>query len=146
MPLLHDPAVRDAIETRLTALRQDSPRRWGTMSPAQMLWHINEFLAAALGEGAMPPQRARLPLPIMRFLVLYLPWPRSAPTNKGALAKESRDFDAERARCRALIAKFTSRPVDGAWPVDPTWGAASGRFASKIQAKHLDHHLRQFGV
>lgn len=146
MALLHDPAVRGAIETRLAALRPDSPRRWGTMSPGQMLWHVNEFLAAALGEGALPPQKTPLPLPIMRFMLLHFPWPKSAPTNKGAVATHDHDFEAERSRCRALIARFTSRPVNSPWPVDPTWGAVSGTFASKLQARHLDHHLRQFGA
>ncbi|MDH4043589.1 MAG: hypothetical protein OEY20_06565 [Gemmatimonadota bacterium] len=146
MPLLHDPAVRSAIETRLSTLRQDSPRQWGSMNPDQMLWHVNEFLAAALGEGSMPSQKTPLPLPLMRFMLLYLPWPKSAPTNTGAVAKGNHDFEAERARCRGLIAKFTSRPLNAAWPVDPTWGAAGGKFASRLQAKHLDHHLRQFGA
>jgi hypothetical protein len=146
MAMLHDAAVRNGIERRLATLHPDSPRQWGTMTPGQMLWHVNEFLAAALGEGTMPQQKTPLPLPIMRFLLLYLPWPKSAPTNKGAVATGTPDFAAERARCQALIAKFASRPVDGPWPVDPTWGAVSGAFASKLQAKHLDHHLRQFGA
>lgn len=116
------------------------------MTPDQMLWHVNEFLAAALGEGTMPRQKTPLPLPIMRFVLLYMPWPRSAPTNRGAVAQGPYDFEAERSRCLALIATFTSRPVTGPWPVDPTWGAVSGTFASRLQAKHLDHHLRQFGA
>ncbi len=37
-------------------------------------------------------------------------------------------------------------PLDGPWPVDATWGEVTGPFASKIQAKHFDHHLRQFNA
>src|SRR6185436_12086404 len=51
MPMLHDPEVRRSIEARLEAIRADSPRQWGSMSVDQMLWHVNQFLAAALGEG-----------------------------------------------------------------------------------------------
>ena len=146
MPILHDPAYRTSIQARLNALRPDAARQWGTMTADQMLWHVNRFLEAALGEGALPAQKTPLPRPLMRFLLLYMPWPRSAPTNKGAVARDQHDFEVERARCRALIDRFTSRPLDGPWPVDPTFGAVSGKFASRLQAKHLDHHFRQFSA
>src|SRR3954451_5033901 len=99
MPMLHDPSVRSTIETRLNAIRQDSPRQWGRMSVDQMLWHVNQFLAASIGEGTLPVQKTSMPAPIMRFLVLYMPWPKSAPTNKGAIAMERRDLHAEPERC-----------------------------------------------
>ena len=144
--MLHDPAFRTSVETRLNALRPDAVRRWGTMTPDQMLWHVNQFLESALGEGSLPAQKSPLPQPIMRFMLLYMPWPKSAPTNRGAVTLVQHDFEVERARCQVLIDRFVNRPLDGAWPVDPTFGAVSGRFASKLQAKHLDHHFRQFGA
>ena len=48
--MLHESRFRASIETRLKALRPESPRQWGTMTVGQMLWHVNQFLAAALGE------------------------------------------------------------------------------------------------
>jgi hypothetical protein len=45
-----------------------------------------------------------------------------------------------------LIARFTAKPLTDKWPADPTWGDSGGAFASKLQARHLDHHFRQFGV
>ena len=56
------------------------------------------------------------------------------------------DFEAERAKCKALIDRFVSKPVDSAWPDDPSFGPANGMFASRLQAKHLNHHFTQFGV
>ena len=144
--MLHDPAVRSAIETRLNTLRPDSARRWGTMTVDQMLWHVNQFLACSLGEGSLPTQKSPMPLPLLRFFVLYMPWPRSAPTNKGAVANREHDLEAERTRCRELIDRFVSRSLNGEWPVDPSFGAVSGTFASKLHAKHLDHHFRQFSA
>lgn len=146
MNMLHDDAFRASIDTRLNSLRQDSRAQWGKMSPDQMLWHVNQFLAGALGEGSMAPTKMPLPLPIMRFMLLYLPWPKSAPTNPSALARDHYDFEAERTRCRELISRFARKPLTEPWPVDPNWGAAGGAFASKLQARHLDHHLRQFGA
>ncbi len=145
-PLLHDPDVRRSLEARLDAIRADAPRQWGTMSVDQMLWHVNQFLAAAIGEATLATQRSPIPAPIMKFFLIHMPWPKSAPTNKSAVPTGVHDLEAERARCRALIAKFVSRPVEGEWPVDPSFGPVSGTFASKLQAKHLDHHFRQFNA
>lgn len=116
------------------------------MSVDQMLWHVNQFLAASIGEATLARQKSPIPAPIMRFFLIHMPWPRSAPTNKAAVASGTHDFETERARCRELIARFVSRPVDGDWPVDPSFGEVDGTFASKLQAKHLDHHFRQFGA
>ena len=147
MPMLHDPAIRRSIETRLEAIRPDSPRQWGSMTVDQMLWHVNQFLAASIGEGTtLTTQKSPIPAAIMKFFLIYMPWPKSAPTNKGAVAKGTHDLEAERTKCKELIAKFVSRPVDGAWPDDPSFGPCNGTFASKLQAKHLDHHFRQFSA
>lgn len=144
MPMLHDPAVRTALEARLDAIRPDAQRKWGRMTVDQMLWHVNQFLSASIGEGTLDIQKSAIPAPIMRFFLIYMPWPKSAPTNKKAVASGAHDLEAERAKCKELIAKFASRPVDGDWPVDPSFGRVDGRFASRLQAKHLDHHFRQF--
>jgi len=145
---LHDPATRSSIEARLRALRPNAPRKWGRMTSDQMLWHMNQFLSFALGEGTYDRQTSpvRIPAPIMRFLLLNVPWPKSAPTHPRALASGSYDFEAERERLLGLIDRFVSRPLDGPWPVDPAFGNVTGEFSSKLQAKHLDHHLRQFNA
>jgi hypothetical protein len=146
MALLHDPAVRRSIEKRLDTIGADSPRQWGSMTVDQMLWHVNQFLSASLGEGTLQPQKSPMPAAVMKFFLLYMPWPRSAPTNKSAVASGQHDLETERAKCRELIAKFVGRPIDGDWPVDPSFGPVSGKFASKLQARHLDHHFRQFNA
>jgi hypothetical protein len=111
-----------------------------------MLWHVNQFLAASMGEGTLAVQKGPMPAAVMRFFLIYMPWPKSAPTNKQAVPDRDYDVEVERARCRELIAKFVSKPIDGAWPDDPSFGKQDGTFASKLQAKHLDHHFRQFGA
>jgi hypothetical protein len=146
MRMLHDPAVRSSIESRLKAIGPDSQRQWGTMSVGQMLWHVNQFLAASLGEGTLVAQKSPMPPAVMKFFLMYMPWPKSSPTNKSAIPKDDYDVAAERARCGELITKFVNRPIDGAWPDDPSFGPVNGKFASRLHAKHLDHHFRQFNV
>jgi hypothetical protein len=83
----------------------------------------------------------------MKFIVMNLPWPRGAPTLKRWVPRsESYDFAAERERCVRLIGELAAKPLDSAWPDSPTLGRMSGKDVSRLHAKHLDHHLTQFGV
>ena len=146
MPLLHDEAYRSQVINRIRNLRPDTPKRWGKMSADQMLWHVNGGLSMALGQIDVAPPRPPLPRRLMRWLVLNLPWPKGAPTLPPFVAKGAYDFNAERIRCLRLIEQLVSKPLDDDWPTHPSLGRMSGREASRLQAKHLDHHLRQFGV
>ena len=146
MKMLHDPAVRREIETRLASLKPDATRRWGSMTPDQMVWHLNQFLQFALGEGSYQRAKMPMPMPIMHFFLIYAPWPKGSPTHPDAKANASHDFEAERKRCLELIARFVSKPIDEPWPEDAAWGKVTGKFASRLQAKHFNHHLSQFGA
>jgi hypothetical protein len=118
------------------------------MTSDQMLWHVNQFLGWSMGEN-VPPAKKKNPIgaALMKFFLIYMPWPKGAPTNPNARCSDDKhDFEAERAKCKALIARFAAKPIDGPWPDDPSFGPADGRFASRLQAKHLDHHFRQFST
>jgi hypothetical protein len=146
MRLLHDPEVRRSLEARVNALHADAKPAWGKMSVDQMLWHINQSLATALGHLTPPVDRAPLPRVVIRWIVLNLPWVKNSPTNASFVARGAHDFEAERARCLAQVAELASRPLDAPHPPHPFFGAVTGREQSRLQAKHLDYHLKQFGV
>jgi hypothetical protein len=145
--LLHDPAVRQALRSRVEALGPDSIRRWGKMSIDQMLWHINQSFEQALGRVGSQPVKEPLPAALMRIVVLNVPWPKGSPTAPELVADGARhDFDVERARCLELIEAFAAKRIDDSWPISGSFGRMTGRDWSRLQAKHLDHHLRQFSA
>ena len=146
MPLLHDASVRSSLENRVRALRVGSAARWGQMSVDQMLWHVNQSMVAALGQTSLAEKRLPVPKSVVLFAVLNLPWGKGAPTNQALVATSRHDFDQERARCLTLIAEVVDRPMTGVWQQHPTFGPMTGKNVSRLQAKHLDHHLKQFGV
>jgi len=145
-PRLHDANVRSQLMTRVGALQANARGRWGRMTVDQMLWHVNEALAHAVGEGDIAQVRPPLPRKMIKFLVLNLPWARNAPTNPRFVAKTAHDFDTEKARCLRLIDALANRTIDGVWMDHPTFGPMIGEEVSPLQAKHLDHHLKQFGA
>ena len=116
------------------------------MSVAQMLWHVNEAMEGALGRIRADAMKVPLPRPVLKFLVLNAPWGKGAPTLKRWIPQHDRyDFASERDRCCRLVDALAARPLDDAWPDSPTLGRMTGRDVSRLHAKHLNHHLTQFG-
>ena len=147
MPLIHEAAVRERLRERVESLSPQSQRQWGKMSIDQMMWHCNLAIEMALGthkpeEGRSPP----IPKPVLKFMVLRLPWMKGAPTGPGFVATKTYDFAAEKAKMLRLIDAMCERDCAGSWPESPTFGKMSGKNWSELMAKHLDHHLRQFNA
>jgi hypothetical protein len=69
-----------------------------------------------------------------------------APTSAPYKARGTHDFEAERARCLRLVDEFAAKPLDDQWVDSPALGHMTGRDHTRMQAKHLNHHLTQFGV
>ncbi len=145
MAMLHDPVTLQSIRQRLLALRPDTPRRWGSMTVDQMLWHVNVPLRESLGEYVAPPSKPPLPRALLRWLVLNVPWPRGARTRPDMVALEHHDFETERARCLALIDRFVAADADASWPASRNFSMTGAQW-SQLHVKHLDHHLKQFGI
>jgi hypothetical protein len=151
MRTVHDAANRANLKRRLGALEPDTPRRWGTMSVDQMLWHVNTALRAAVGEvpwlaAGEAPRRPPLPKGVLKFLVFNMPWPKGARTLRTFVASDHYDFVTEQTRCLRLVEQLAAKPLDDQWPAHPLLGAMNGVEMSRLQAKHLDHHLKQFGA
>jgi hypothetical protein len=145
---LHDAADRDAILRRVAALRADTSRRWGTMSAGAMVAHLCASAQMALGELATQPKgvRAFQRFPIKHLVLYVLPIPKGAPTARELVVPDAGDFEAARSRLEALVARVAATPVDGQGPTHPLFGALTNKEWGVLAYKHMDHHLRQFGV
>lgn len=144
--LLHDPAVHTSIRQRVESLRVDSPRQWGRMTIDQMLWHVNVSMREAVGDYKPEIPPIPIPKPVMRWLVLNVPWGRGARTRPDMYAKSTYDFEAQKAECLALIDRIAAHPLSAPWPDSVSMGRMKGEHWSRLTARHLDHHLRQFGA
>jgi hypothetical protein len=146
MKRLHDSAVRASIRSRIENLTPSSARRWGKMSVDQMLWHCNQVLGTSLGDIRVEPRLPPFPVPMLKFMLFNLPWPHGAPTAPEYTAAEQRPFEAERAKCLELIDRFAAQDIaKTTWP-HAVFGQLTGPEWSRLQFKHLDHHLKQFSA
>ncbi len=148
MSLFHPPDC-EALRRRFVALEPEGPRQWGRMDAAQMLAHCAKGLEAAMTDRPVRQVLlGRLVAPLLRPLVLgEKPFRRNAPTSPLFVVADARDFDAELRRLAHLIDRYVQRGPDAAARVPHIFfGRLSGEQWGRLMYKHLDHHLRQFGV
>lgn len=147
-PTLLAETDRDALLARLARVKPGTPPRWGRMNAGQMLHHLAEAQRMALGELAVRPRVKRLfRTRLAKYLFIRtLPIPKGIPTAPELLSRDRFDFSAERARLIGAIARFASVPGTGRGPEHPLFGVLTWPEWGLLQYKHVDHHLRQFGV
>ncbi len=148
MLTLADAATRAALTARIQALAPNAAARWGRMQAPEMLAHCRDSMRMAYGELYCAPKRVSLArLGVSKWLVLrVLPFPKGAPTAPELVARRPDPWDVERDALVGLIARFDLERARGTWPAHPLFGNLTYEQWGQLGWKHLDHHLRQFGV
>jgi len=137
------------ISQRIKALSASSKGLWGKMSVAQMLAHCQRPFRAALSEDKTK-----------RGLLSYLfgsmtkrnflnseTFRKNLPTAPGFKITHQPDFEEERNKLLADFEHFLSIDTDIlATKVHPFFGPMNESEWYELMYKHLDHHLKQFGV
>ena len=151
MKNLFDATVADQIKTRLGTLKPQSERRWGKMSAPQMLAHCSVSMQWAVGQ--VVPEKGPLLVRLMGRLVKPLvfrnedPLRKNSPTAKSLIVTDERDFAKERERLTGLIDKFAAGGAAGCTKNPHSFfGKMTPEEWATLMYRHLDHHLRQFGV
>ena len=148
MPSLFVPQVRSTILDRISRLSPERKPVWGRFTAPEMVCHVSCGLRHALGELAAGPLSRRLTwFPINWLVIHVVPWPRGKGRSPPEfLATRPTTWMADVSRLRRLIERFAAKGAAAAWPESPVFGRISGRSWGVMEHKHLDHHLRQFGV
>lgn len=150
MTNLLDAATATRMKARIADLRPDSARLWGKMNAPQALAHCAAGLEWAVGDR-VPPRMllggiiGRLIKPIV--LGNDKPMRHNAPTAPSLVVADERDLAVERQRVCALIDRFVAAGPEGCTTHPHSFfGRLTPREWAILSYKHLDHHLRQFGV
>ncbi len=149
MPSFFDAAARAALIARIDRLQPDSPRQWGKMTPAQMQVHIGDQLRIALGTlpCASIANFVSTSAPV-RWIVIHspLPWPKGAPTAPELKNPATATWDADRDGLIEVIRKAAACGTSHNWQPHPAFGKLDGHSWGVLIWRHMDHHLRQFGI
>ena len=148
MPSLFDPQVRTAILDRVSRLTRARKPVWGRFTTNEMVCHVSCGLRQGLGElEADPPSGPLARFPLNWLMIHVLPWPKGKGQSPPEfLATRPTMWAADVSRLRDLIARFAARGPAAPWPPSRVFGRISGSSWGVLQHKHLEYHLRQFGV
>lgn len=149
MESLFTTEAHDEILSRIEKLDKNVQAKWGKMNASQMLAHCNFPLQVALHDIVLEkPNLFKRLLFAMFKSSLYddKPWKQSLPTTKEFIVNTDKDFEAEKTRLVNIINRFHKEKIRSEWPPHPMFGSFTNEQWGKMQYKHLDHHLKQFGV
>jgi hypothetical protein len=147
-----DPDVVRSLKERLGRLRPDSPRRWGTLTPHEMLCHLGDATAMVLRtrpRNAPLIARSRL---FVKLVGLWspIPWPHGRPTNPmhnpRAEGTRPSDFVHDLTRAVAGLEGIADAVTGELEPAHGLFGTMSLRDWQRWAYRHTNHHLRQFGL
>ena len=148
MKTLFDSARRKELTDRLRRLTAQHTRRWGRMSAHRMINHVADQLRMALGEIPSRERRTMWRNPLLSYVMIFwLPWPKGkAKAPREGFTTQPTEWSADVQTLVGLIEQFSNQAITSQWPVHPLFGRLSGRAWGVLSYRHLDHHLRQFGV
>jgi Protein of unknown function (DUF1569) len=146
---LYDNEAHREILDRIGKLGPDLRPSWGVMSPAQMCAHCAEVLEVAEGKALEgTPWFVRPFGGLIKKLVLSdRPYPRGARTHPQYVFADLVNFASGRDRLVAAVnALFEAGRESAGLAPHPLFGRMTAEEKGWGMYKHLDHHLRQFGV
>jgi hypothetical protein len=146
MPTIRSLSDRAAILARLDRLTPDTRPQWGTLTAPRLLCHLADQLRMGLGDLPAQSRASFLTTTVLKWLVVYSPLktpPGKVQTLPEMLTTSPTTWTADLATCRTLIERLSTA---SAAPPHPTFGRLSPEGWGRLAWKHLDHHLRQFGV
>jgi hypothetical protein len=146
---LFQPDAVDELIVRIDRLQPATQHLWGKMDVAQMMAHCSTTLDMASGRLVLPRLWiGRLLGPFVRpIFTNEKPLSRNSPTDKKLVVSDQRDFTREHEQLKLRIREFQQGGEEQCTKhPHPFFGTLTPREWSTGMYKHLDHHLRQFGV
>jgi len=147
MNSIFEKASNEVMVARINKLSPETKALWGKMTVNQMLKHTNESILIAFGEKTLKINF------LMRFLgkmmknkVFNSEFKKNSPTAPEFIFKEEYDFEGAKNELISNFSQFAKGHDSIKITNHPFWGKMSFEDWDKLMWKHLDHHLRQFGV
>lgn len=150
LPNIFTKEVADSVIDRINQLTPSSQPLWGKMNVAQMFAHC------CVAYEMVYTDKHPKPGLIMGFILKNLikkavvsdkPYSKNSKTAPAFLVSNQKDFEIERKRLADYISETQ---VLGAYIFDGklshSFGPLSANEWNNMFYKHLDHHLKQFGV
>lgn len=146
MKTVFDTQTADELINRIARLNNNSRPEWGKMTVYQMIRHC-----AMWEEMLLKKQLYKQSFLVRLFGKIALkdmmkdePAKRNLPTVPSFKITDDGDVEAEKEKWIALILEHRKHNNEGF--IHPFFGKLTADQAGRMDYKHIDHHLRQFGV
>lgn len=149
MKSLFNKADNDAIINRINQINNNSKPLWGKMNAAQMLAHCQVPLKVGFGEVKLKRNLIGILFGGLakRTMVNEKPFKKNLPTDRTFVITEHPVLETEKQNLAGLVQRFTTfGPAGLSNEPHPFFGKLTNDEWDILSWKHLDHHLRQFGV
>jgi hypothetical protein len=149
MKSLFDKESFEEINNRLDRIDDLSVSQWGKMDVSQMFAHCCEPLKIALGikDSKQEHYLKKLILSLFKHKMYDdSEWKKNLPTPDQFKISDKKKFDLELNNHKSLIENFHLDKNKTEWPKHPMFGIFTSEQWGKMQYKHINHHLKQFGV
>jgi len=149
MESLYNPQGNQNIIDRINQLSPITLSQWGTMTVSQMLAHCQQPIKVPLGLLELKPNWMSFFFgkAIKKQMLTQDKFKKDLPTVKEFRIQREPNFEEAKKDLTGLIARFAQEgPAAIKQPKHPFFGVMTVEEWDILQWKHLDHHLRQFGV
>lgn len=135
------------LKTRVESLTENKTPLWGKMNAGQMVWHCQGPLNIILNHNTYNLKPNWFVKTFFKK-TMYSDklWRKNLPTLPTFKTSESKIFTDEKNKLVALMDELDQQKHKETWQPHPVFGELTKEQWGKMQYKHLDHHLRQFGV
>jgi hypothetical protein len=150
MKSIRDEKCRAELLDRLNKLTPESKAAWGRMSVEQMLSHLVQAHELPF-KSDIPDFSNFMSRTFIKPLILYvLPMPKeiqtSAQMDQQQEGRKALGFEIDKENVIESVMKVGTLAADHQCQYHPFFGKMSAKEWGLIAHKHMDHHLRQFGV
>ena len=150
MKTIRNETDRTKLIERLNKLTGDETPAWGKMTAEQMMSHLVQAGDLPF-ESSVPDRSTFMSRTFVKPLILYvLPMPKevkiSAEMDQQQKGRKPLGFETDRSVLIESMKKLGELSVDHKCLDHPFFGKMSAKAWNNIAYKHIDHHLKQFGV
>ncbi|QYJ67802.1 DUF1569 domain-containing protein [Flavobacterium litorale] len=149
MESVFDPEGNKNLIARIEKLTPITLSQWGKMTVSQMMEHCQQPIKVARGTLLLKPTLMSFLFGkmIKKKLMDPKPFARDLPTVKQFKIENEPDFENTKKELIELVSIFATEGHDAIKNTKhPFFGNMTMKEWDVLQWKHLDHHLKQFGV
>ncbi len=139
-------SVYQELLSRIAALNEKSERQWGKMTAGQMALHCQFPIKIGVDNKHKGNGNLFVRMFFKKTMYNDAPLRKNLPTDPKLKVKEEKDLAIEKAKLKQLVSDFYECKSRTKWNPHPLFGKLTHEQWGKMQYKHLNLHLTQFGV